>query len=110
MKEKEAKRAANSAKWDEMLESYNTVQSSNNYKILYGGVQLEGNRVIVLVTDYWNSVSKDIKVAYVNQCTSLWYGMCGARKLPVGMSFKFVHNASGRTVATWDSNWGTSIK
>ncbi len=101
------------AMWSEMRESFNHIQSNNNYRALYSGMKWDGRTLTVYVTDIWNRASDDIKNAYMKQCMTLWAGMAGARKLPLSLdnvNLEMIHEISGRKVGTWDSFWGPSVK
>ena len=98
----------------EMLEAFNKLESNNNFKDFYAGVNASSPyRLQVIVSEYWNVASKDMKIGYIKHVVMLWGGMSGARGTPIkpdDLKVEFIHDVSGRRVATWDSLWGTSIK
>lgn len=97
----------------ERLDAFQTLQSANARKHIHSGVFQRGNEVTLAVTDRWNHLSSDMKVAYVKDSMSMFFGLGGARKIPESPSdFKFVvkHTASDRTLATWDSVVGLNLK
>lgn len=99
---------------DEMIASFNKVESNNNWSGLYAGIK--GNsldNVKIYVTDQWSYVSKDVKLGYIKHASELWFGMAGARGEKMNgrhVRIEFVHDLSERTVATWDDTWGPSLK
>ncbi len=99
----------------EMMESFNIVESKHNeYGSIYAGLTFQNpNTLIIYVNDRWNYISKDTQLGFIKQVGMLWGGMTGARKLEFTYDdFNIIvrHKQSDRTVATWDSLWGPSIK
>lgn len=113
-----SKPTVNSDQLKDMQKAFNDLESGNNYKILYSGVGCGiksggGESVVVKVNENWNDLSKDMKIAYIKHVVSVWAGMHGARGLafdPDKFDVTLKHDESGRTVATWGSFWGPSIK
>ncbi len=100
-------------KLTELIESYNKVLSSNNGKAMYEGCSIKGRTITIYVNDYWSLLSKDSKIGAVKSYMQLWGGMHGARKMKIDYNdWKLCvrHVSSERTLATWDSLWGPSIK
>jgi biopolymer transport protein ExbD len=100
-------------KRDEMLDALNGLESKNMYRDLYAGLSMQNNTLTIKVNDSWSYMSKDARIGFIKHIGTMWFGMCGARKLhinPDDFYIKINHDQSGRTVATWDSLWGPSIK
>jgi hypothetical protein len=116
--EAKIKRAQLNGQIKETMDAFNDIESKSDFKALYSGVQVSVGssgeyHLQIDVTDYWNGVSKDVKLTYINHVITIWGGMCQARKIPFNLEkleITFVHNMSGRTVATWNSVFGPSIK
>lgn len=97
----------------ERLKSFDELNKTGNWKALYIGAAQRGTRVTISVTDVWNQSSKDIRSAFVQNMTKLFFSMGGARSLPEDpkeFHFDIRHAQSGRIVATWDGVRGTSLK
>jgi len=109
----EAKRQADAPKLQKVVDGYNNALSNNDYKILYAGMEVKGNHVIIYVTNYWNVASKDVKIAYIKQCAIAWEGWHRSYNVDCNLSnwnFDFINKASGRKVATWGSVRGPVLK
>ena len=95
----------------ERLNAFDSVERSGVNAKYYAGIEQGGERVRIRVTDKWNRLTGERKKAFVNQATSLFFGMGGARGFKEAKAMFVVSfvSKSGETVATWNGMTGAEI-
>jgi len=96
----------------ERLNSFDQIERKGVNASYYAGVEQAGEKVTIKVTDKWTKLTGEKKKAFVNQATSLFFGMGGARGFKEAKAMfvvSFINKKSGDTVATWTGMTGAEI-
>ena len=107
------------AEWDknaqEMVDGYcELLRNIPGVQDVFENVESNGATVNVLVNGNWYILSKDAKRGFIQRAVVLWRGrLNGFSALPSWHGFtpkyNFVHEKSGKVLATWDSSLGPWI-
>jgi hypothetical protein len=97
----------------ERLNTFDSLQREDRWHLVYAGVSQQGTRLTFFVTDYWNSMSKDLREVFVKQSFVRFFAMGGPRNIKEkseDFQIEVRHKDSDRVVATWDSLFGLRLK
>ena len=101
------------ARGQEVMDAFTNLFRNNLYKDMFVTASANSSEMTVVVNDYWHHCSKDIKKDFIKSVVVSWCGMHNVRGMKTSdierWHFTFVHNISGRTLATYDNVWGPSL-
>ena len=101
------------ARGQEVMDAFTNLFRNNLYKDMFVTASANSSEMTVVVNDYWHHCSKDIKKDFIKSVVVSWCGMQNVRGMKTSdierWHFTFVHNISGRTLATYDNVWGPSL-
>lgn len=87
------------------LGSFNSQMSNSGVAPLYEGYEINNGYITVYVNGYWDKLIEDQKYGFIN-----FVLLAAAQNNLKYQYIKIKKIASKKTVATWNSTWGISIK